>query len=295
MKIRVDEFLNYLNVERGLAANTLEAYRRDLTCYTVFLQQRGVADWPHTGRDHITDFMMARKEQGLAAVSIARNLAAIKVFYRFLVDQRYLAQNPTSTIDSPKLWQRLPDTLSVADVERLIAQAKPKDWRGIRDVACLELLYATGMRVSELTTLRVADVHLDVGFVRCYGKGSKERIVPLGRKAQAAVQRYLQSVRPQLARRKNDDHLMLSQQGRGLSRQMIWVLLKRYAREAHLPQRITPHSLRHSFATHLLEAGADLRIVQELLGHADISTTQRYTHVDKGRLKAIHQRYHPRP
>ena len=295
MNNQIEELLNYLNVERGLAANTLAAYRRDLGQYLAFLQQRGVGGWPQTGRDHITAFMMARKQHGLSPVSIARNLAAIKVFYRFLVDQRYLTQDPTSTIESPKLWRRLPDTLSVDDVERLIAQAKPKDWRGMRDVACLELLYATGMRVSELTTLRVADVHLDVGFVRCFGKGSKERVVPLGRKAQAAVQRYLQSVRPQLARRKHDDHLMLSQQGRGLSRQMIWLLLKRYARAAQLQQRITPHSLRHSFATHLLEAGADLRIVQELLGHADISTTQRYTHVDKSRLKAIHQRFHPRP
>ena len=295
MNAPIEEFITYLNVERGLSPNTLDAYRRDLAGYLAFVQKRGITDWSQTSRDHITAFMMYRKERGLSPVSIARGLAALKVYYRFLVAQRYVTQDPTSTIESPKLWRRLPDTLSVADVERLIAQAKPKDWRGIRDAASLELLYATGMRVSELAKLRVTDVHLDVGFVRCYGKGSKERIVPLGRKAQAAVRRYLQSARPQLARRKGDDRLLLSQQGRGLSRQMIWLLLKRYARDAHLRQRITPHSLRHSFATHLLEAGADLRVVQELLGHADISTTQRYTHIDKGRLKAIHQRYHPRP
>ena len=295
MKEQVEEFLNYLNVERGLSPNTLDAYRRDLAQFLAYLDRRRVVAWTGSTRDHVTNFMMDCKQRGLSPVSIARKLAAIRMCYRYLVAQRYLPQDPTSTIESPRLWRRLPDTLSVADVERLIAQARPKDWRGIRDAACLEALYATGMRVSELATLRLSDLHLDAGFVRCFGKGSKERIVPLGRKAQQALQRYLTSVRPQLARKRNDAHVILSQQGRGMTRQMLWVLLKRYAREAQLRQHITPHSLRHSFATHLLERGADLRVVQELLGHADIATTQRYTHVDKSRLKAIHQRYHPRP
>ena len=295
MREQIEEFLNYLSVERGLSPNTLGAYRCDLTQFLVWLQRRRITSWTTSTREHVTTFMMDGKQRGLSAVSIARKLAAIRVCYRYLVAQRYLPQDPTSTIESPKLWRRLPDTLSVADVERLLAQATPKDWRGIRDAACLELLYATGMRVSELARLRLSDLHLDAGFVRCFGKGSKERIVPLGRKAQAALQRYLASVRPTLARKHGDDHVILSQQGHGLTRQMLWVLLKRYAREAHLRQRITPHSLRHSFATHLLERGADLRIVQELLGHANISTTQRYTHVDRSRLKAVHERYHPRP
>lgn len=295
MKAQVEEFLNYLNVERGLAPNTLDAYRRDLARYLEFLQKRGIGDWPQTTREHVTHFMMDRKHNGISPVSIARHLAAIKMCYRYLVAQRYLTQDPTSTIDSPKLWRRLPDVLSIADVERLLAQPKPQDRGGIRDAASLEILYATGMRVSELARLRMSDLHLDAGFVRCFGKGSKERVVPLGRKATSALQRYLQSVRPPLAKRRGDDHVILSQQGRGLSRQMLWLLMKRYARQARLQQRITPHSLRHSFATHLLEGGADLRVVQELLGHADISTTQRYTHVDKGRLKQIHQRFHPRP
>jgi integrase/recombinase XerD len=292
----VDIFVNYLSVERGLSHNTIISYRRDLETFLDYLKtKQHINSLEETKKDHITNFMLQLKTLGLNANSIARKLAAIKTFYRFLVREKILRQDPTSLLDSPKLWRKIPSTLSVEEIEALLAQP---DWRkrgGLRDKAILEVLYATGMRVSELTQLKVEDVNLDVGFVRCLGKGNKERIVPLGKNAIVSLKRYLEKERPDFLKRLLSSDLFLSRLHKRISRQSIWKMVKRYARQARIRQEIRPHILRHSFATHLLERGADLRSVQEMLGHSDISTTQVYTHISKDRLKIIHRKFHPRP
>ncbi|MBI4355272.1 MAG: site-specific tyrosine recombinase XerD [Candidatus Omnitrophica bacterium] len=297
MKALIEEFLNFLSVERGLSANTLEAYRRDLLLFAGFLAAGKTDALARVTRNDILNYVMTEKGRGRASGTLARRLVAIKVFFRYLVAQRHLAHDPTETIESPSLWRRLPEALSVDETERLLQQpARIKtDWQRLRDQACLELLYATGMRASEITKLQVADLNLEVGYVRCLGKGGKERIVPVGRRASAAVERYLSHARPRLLKAAASAHLFLNHRGKALTRVSLWRMIKSYARSAKIQKRVMPHTLRHSFATHLLERGADLRSVQEMLGHADISTTQRYTHIDKGRLKAIHQKYHPRP
>ncbi len=287
------EFLTHLTLERGLAKNTAVAYRQDLLQFQRYLTARRQA-LPEVRRDDVTQFLLVQRRRNLSATSVARQLAAMRMLYRYAIAQRYLRDDPTSVITTPKLWQRLPAALSVEEVTRLLAAAHTSNWQGIRDTAWLELLYATGIRVSELITLKIGDVNFEVGFVRCLGKGGKERIVPLGRSAITAVQRYLRVVRPRLRKSAQEQTLFLSTRGRSLTRQAIFLLLRRYARLAKLPKPPSPHVLRHSFATHLLERGADLRALQEMLGHADISTTQRYTHVDKSRLKRIHDTYHPR-
>jgi integrase/recombinase XerD len=258
--------------------------------------------------------MLYQKDRGLSVNSVARRLAAIKMFYRFLVRERILKIDPTSLIDSPKLWKKIPETLSLNEVDSLISQPNIRERQGIRDKAILEALYATGMRVSEAVNLKVDNVNLDIGFLRCIGKGSKERVIPLGRKAIGSLRRYLLQSRPQLLgavensktinregrvsqgpNRKDSGFLFLNRFGKKISRQSLWKIIKRYAREARIKKTIMPHILRHSFATHLLERGADLRSVQEMLGHANISTTQIYTHINKERLKSIHKMFHPRP
>lgn len=240
--------------------------------------------------------MFTLKDSGLSASSIARNLAAIKVFYRFLVRERILKADPSGLLESPKLWKKIPDVLSIEEVEDLLRACDLHQTQGVRDRAILELMYATGLRVSEAVNLKVQDVNFDAGFLRCIGKGSKERIVPLGREAVISVKRYLEKARPKLAKNAGDDPILfLSRLGKRISRQSFWKLIKYYARRARLKKELKPHTLRHSFATHLLSRGADLRSVQEMLGHADISTTQIYTHIDKNRLKLIHKTYHPRP
>lgn len=291
----VEAFLSYLHLERGLSANTIAAYRRDATAFVHHLTSRGQTDLAQVQRSDVIGYLMHLKAQGLKATSLQRKLVAIKVWFRYLAGERVIPQDPTSVLETPRTWKTLPDVLTVAEVERLLGQPRGRRIQDIRDRAILELLYATGMRVSELAMLTLKDAHLDLGFVRCLGKGSKERIVPLGRIASRAVQAYLERSRPALDRGREAAALFLNRRGTRLSRQTIWHLIRRYARDARLAKRITPHTLRHSFATHLLERGADLRVVQELLGHANIATTQVYTHVDPGRLKKIHQQYHPRP
>jgi len=239
--------------------------------------------------------LLKLKTQGLNANSIARKLAAIKTFYRFLVREKILKDDPTSLLESPKLWRRIPATLSVKEIEALIVQPDQRKKGGVRDRAILEALYATGMRVSELTQLNLEHLNLDVGFVRCLGKGNKERIVPLGKNAIICLKRYIANARPYFLKRRSSNILFLNRLNRRLSRQSIWKMIKRYARQARIKKEIRPHILRHSFATHLLEGGADLRSVQEMLGHSDISTTQVYTHINKDRLKMIHRKFHPRP
>ncbi len=296
MREFIDIFLNYLWVERGLSQNTISSYRRDLKFFVDYLEeQRRINSLEDVDKNHISDFMLRLKENGLSANSIVRKLAAIKTFYRFLVREKIIKQDPTSLIDSPRLWRKIPSTLSVQEVESLIAQPDLRKRGGFRDRAILEVLYATGLRVSELTRLKLEDVNLEVGFVRCIGKGNKERIVPLGKKAIVSLKRYLERERPIYLKRRSGNELFLSRLNKRLSRQSIWKMMKRYARQAKIKKEIRPHILRHSFATHLLERGADLRSVQEMLGHSDISTTQIYTHINKDRLKIIHSRFHPRP
>jgi integrase/recombinase XerD len=217
------------------------------------------------------------------------------MFHRFLARERILKSDPSILIDSPKLWKRIPETLSLNEVDALLAQPDARDKQGIRDRAILETLYATGMRVSEAVNLKAQNVNLEIGFLRCIGKGNKERVIPIGKKAITSIKKYLESTRPSLLKNKESEFLFLSRLGKSISRQSLWKLIKRYAKEARIKKSIKPHILRHSFATHLLERGADLRSVQEMLGHSNISTTQIYTHVNKERLKMVHKTYHPRP
>jgi integrase/recombinase XerD len=239
--------------------------------------------------------MLFQKDKGMAANSIARRLAAIRMFHRFLARERILKSDPSNLIDSPKLWKKIPDTLSINEVEALIAQPNIRDKQGARDKAILETLYATGMRVSEAVNLRLDNVNLDIGFLRCIGKGNKERVIPIGTKAITSIKRYLEFSRPHLLKKRESEFLFLSRFGKKISRQSFWKIIKRYASQARIKKNIRPHTLRHSFATHLLERGADLRSVQEMLGHSNISTTQIYTHINKDRLKTIHRMFHPRP
>jgi len=294
MEKYIEEFINYLAVERGLADNTLLAYRRDLKKYSACLAKKGVKDAKQVKRDYITDFMYDQKRKGLAANSICRGLAAIKMFHRFLVRERLAAEDPTSLVDTPKIWKRVPDVLATSEIELMINAVKGNGWQDVRDKAILELFYASGMRVSELLNLRMDNVNLELGYVRCMGKGSKERIIPIGKRACEAVQKYCETARKKLVKDNTVLFLFLSRLGKKISRQSIWKIIKSSAKKAKIKREIKPHTLRHSFATHLLEHGADLRSVQEMLGHSDISTTQIYTHVDRERLKTIHKQFHPR-
>jgi len=294
MKEFIEDFLNYISVERGLAHNTILAYRRDLTKYTKYLTKTGIDQIDVVKRQQITEYMHKQKDSGLMAVSITRSLAAIKMFHRFLVRERLAKEDPTDLLETPKLWKRIPEVLSSFEMEALIKASQGRKGQQIRDYAILELLYASGMRVSELVELKLENVNMDVGYVRCIGKGRKERIVPIGRKAQVAVKQYIENARPQLNKSNFSNVLFLSRLGKKISRQSIWKIIKYYAKKAKITKTIKPHTIRHSFATHLLEHGADLRSVQEMLGHADISTTQIYTHVDRERLKSIHKQFHPR-
>ncbi|MFA4983846.1 MAG: site-specific tyrosine recombinase XerD [Candidatus Omnitrophota bacterium] len=295
MRELIETFLNYLSVERGLSRNTIISYQEDLNYYMDYLESAGINSLSRTTRDDISNFMFLQKDKGLSANSVARRLAAIKSFYRFLVKERILKSDPSSLIDSPKLWKKIPDALSVNEITRLLDQPNIRELQGIRDRAVLEALYATGMRVSEAANLKKDNLNLQVGFLRCIGKGNKERVIPLGKKAIQSLQRYLAIGRPKLLKGRESEYLFLSRLGKRISRQSLWKIIRRYARQAGIKKPIRPHILRHSFATHLLERGADLRSVQEMLGHSNISTTQIYTHINKDRLKTIHRMFHPRP
>lgn len=295
MKELIDTFLNYLSVERGLSINTIISYREDLNAYLDFMEGRQINALSRIVRNDITNFMLDQKDRGISVNSVARRLAAIRMFHRFLAREKILKSDPTNLIDSPKLWKKIPDTLTLNEIESLIAQPNIRDKQGVRDRAILETLYATGMRVSEAVNLKVDNVNLDIGFLRCIGKGNKERVIPLGKKAIASVKRYLEVSRPRLLKNKGSEYLFVSRFGKKISRQSFWKLIKKYALQARIKKPIRPHILRHSFATHLLERGADLRSVQEMLGHSNIATTQIYTHINRERLKSIHKQFHPRP
>lgn len=299
MKQQLLFFMQYLSVERGLATNTLEAYERDLTSFIVFLEQKSICDLQQVNRYHLSDYLLHLKKEGKKATTISRAVAAIRSFFQFLERERLIEHNPSQHLLTPKLEMKLPRTMQVDDVDRLLNAPDLNSILGIRDRAMLELLYATGMRVSELLSLNLEDLHLEMGFVRCIGKGSKERIIPLGRMASVALHRYLDEARTHLLKANatsisDEQPLFINNRGKRLTRQGFWKIIKKYATEAGIVAEITPHTLRHSFATHLLDNGADLRSVQELLGHADISTTQIYTHVSNTKMKQVYDRTHPR-
>ncbi len=290
----VNEFIQYLAVERGLAQNTLESYGRDLRQYQTYLQNGHMDFIKDSNRSTILAYLNNLQIKGRAVSTISRNLAAIKSFYQYLVRERYLEKDPAAHLESPKLEKKLPKILTISEVEELLKQPNTFLPTGLRDKAMLELLYATGIRVSELISLNISDINLDMGYIKCYGKGAKERIVPLGSIAARCVQDYIGKGRPKLVRTYEEAALFVNHHGNRLTRQGFWKIIKKYAQEASINKEITPHTLRHSFATHLLENGADLRSVQEMLGHADISTTQIYTHVTKNRLKEVYDKAHPR-
>jgi len=289
----LDGFVEYAAGECHLAENTVAAYRRDLRRFVGWLEGR---DPTKLSIRDLADFTGWLNEKGLAPASVARHIVSLRVFFRYLQLEGVLKDNLAELLGSQKLWQRVPQVLSPEQVDRLFAGPNRYDacWR--RDRAMLELLYATGCRASEISGLTMPDMRLADGFCRCRGKGSKERLVPLGRRAANAVREYLEHERPQFAARTKTpvDWVLLSHRGRRLRRERIWELLKRYARRAGAPEEVSPHTLRHSFATHMLAGGADLRQVQEMLGHASIATTQIYTHVDHSRLKRVHRKFHPR-
>jgi len=293
MEVAISRFLRHLQVERGLSANTLKAYSLDLHKFGAFCASRKHS-LNAVDRDAILDFLSGLYQRKLSSRSVARHLAALRVFFRFTVTDGLLAEEPTLNLESPRMWKSLPICLSLNQVEKLLTMPNTKTSLGARDAAMLEVLYSTGLRVSELVGLRIAEMDLNMGCVRCIGKGNKERLVPLGRAAVTALRHYLGEPRTHLLRGRSSPLVFLNHRGSRLSRVGFWKVLKFYGRRAGLPAKLSPHKLRHSFATHLLERGADLRSVQAMLGHADISTTQIYTHVTQERLRQIYRAHHPR-
>ncbi|MGG3564958.1 site-specific tyrosine recombinase XerD [Neobacillus rhizosphaerae] len=296
MEDQLKDFMHFLIVEKGLAKNTIVSYERDLKSYLHYLKNvESVLTLNDVQRIHIVHFLGFLKEQGKSSKTLARHIASVRAFHQFLLRDKATDQDPSILIETPRLEKSLPKVLSLQEVEVLLETPKQKDHYGIRDKAMLELLYATGIRVSELINLDIENVHLTMGFIRCIGKGNKERIIPIGRTASDAIKLYLDTGRPQFVSKKyREQALFLNHQGKRLTRQGFWKILKKLTKEAGIEKELTPHTLRHSFATHLLENGADLRAVQEMLGHADISTTQIYTHVTKTRLKDVYSKFHPR-
>lgn len=290
----LESYLEFLTVERGLSENTIVSYKRDLKSYIGFLKLQKINDINYTNRTIIVSYLLLMQKKGKASSSISRACAAIKSFYHFLINEHLIEKDPTINLDTPKLEHRLPRVLTVEEVDELLNQPDILTPAGLRDKAMLELLYATGIRVSELIIIKVEDINLEMGFLRCFGKGSKERIVPVGSVALGYVSKYLDESRPNLLKGQDNHILFINHLGKGLTRQGFWKIIKKYAQKASIDKPITPHILRHSFATHLLENGADLRSVQEMLGHADISTTQIYTHITKNRIKEVYDRTHPR-
>lgn len=293
MDILLDQFINYLRVERGLANNTVESYSRDLIRFYQFLIVKDLSPIKVT-HDQITQYVNKLSAK-LSVRSVARNISAIKAFFRFLVSDGKIKSSPARLLVTPRTSCNLPVVLSREEVDRLLAQPDGTSPRGLRDRAMLESLYATGLRVSELISLKISNVNLEAGYVRTLGKGSKERVVPIGDEARKAIINYLSGGRSQLTKGGPSAYLFLNSSGRPMSRQGFWKIIKRYGIKAGIKKKISPHGIRHSFATHLLGAGADLRSVQVMLGHADISTTQIYTHVTREKLKEVHEKCHPRP
>ena len=290
----IDLFLNYIAVEKGLSINTLDSYSRDLNKYSIFLSGKGIKDINKTSDLTVISFISMLKKEGLSNRSIARNLTSIKMFYNFLTGDHHIKNNPTLNIETLKRETKLPQVLSIEEVDLLLQAPDKNTPLGLRDSAFLELLYATGLRVSEIVSLSLNDINLEAGYLIAYGKGSKERIIPIGEVSQNVIVEYLKKARPILLKNKQSPYLFTTRSGKSITRQGFWKIIKKYSLAAGIKKNIMPHTLRHSFASHLLERGADLRSVQIMLGHVDISTTQIYTHVTSERLKRIHNQYHPR-
>jgi integrase/recombinase XerD len=290
----IDEYMNFLAVEKGASRNTIEAYSRDLIRYAGFLKSRGIHTIGGVNPDDVVSYLGQIQKDGLNSNSVNRGLAAIRGFYKYLIRERRLDQNPVANIELAKVWMRLPDTLNQEEMNRLLKQPGNKTPRGVRDTAMLELMYATGTRVSELVSLTMNSINWQVGYLVAMGKGEKERVIPVGQSAYDCLYEYIHEARPRFVKKQSTDILFLSRLGGGFTRQGFWKMVKKYAMKAGLEKKVHPHTFRHSFASHLLEGGADLRSVQIMLGHADISTTQIYTHIARDRLKLIHKKYHPR-
>ena len=293
METFIADFVDYLRVECGASANTIQAYRGDLASFSAHLARHGVRTPNRIQQSHLLSWLAALKDDDLAVTTIARRLVAAKMLCRFLVNEGYVVSDPTASLASPALWQRIPNVMSPAEIEKMLS-VKCESPIAVRNRAILELLYATGARASEVAGLALADVNLDARYVRCFGKGSKERMVPIGGTTSDVLKDYIAGARKTLARRRAAPNLFLSYHGRPMRREDVWRAVKELAAQAGIAKRIYPHLLRHSFATHLLEGGADLLAVQRMLGHADVSTTQVYTHVDRNRLVAVHKQFHPR-
>ncbi|NLV20580.1 MAG: site-specific tyrosine recombinase XerD [Syntrophomonadaceae bacterium] len=296
MESYVAAFLEYLGLEKGLAANTQAAYRRDLNKFLTYLGKTNSAilSWEEVSKRDIISFLAWQMDEGAAYSTVARSLSSIKSFYKFMVMEDHLAINPTTDLETPKINRKLPRVLSIEEVDKLIEQCNVMRPLGLRDRAMLELMYGTGLRVSELLSLQIDDINFTAGFLRCLGKGRKERIVPVNNSSITWVQRYLTRSRRELVRSQHERTLFLNAHGRPMTRQGFFKILSGYAEKSGIQKEITPHTLRHSFATHLLENGADLRAVQEMLGHADISTTQIYTHITRSHLREVYHQCHPR-
>lgn len=292
----IEDYIHFIRVERQLSANTLASYRRDLESYAQHLQEvQQLKDYNEVRRDHILLHLENLRGEGKTARTVARHISSIRSFHQFLLREKVTTTDPTVHLEMPQLEQKLPKVLSIEEVEALIEAPDCSKPQGVRDVAMLELLYASGMRISELIELNIEDIHLTMGFVRVFGKGRKERIIPLGKGALNALSKYLERARYELqGKYPKTDALFISHRGKRLTRQGCWKIIKGHAEKARINKELTPHVLRHSFATHLIENGADLRAVQEMLGHADIATTQIYTHVSKSRLSEVYKQFHPR-
>ena len=293
MEAQIRSFLNYLRVEKGLSDNTMYAYQRDMTKFAEFAAKQSVV-LAQVERAHVVDFLRSLYLKKLDSRSVARHLVTIRHFFRFCFAEGLIQEDPAANVQSPKFRQSLPEFLSLAEVDRLLAQPDANSTIGLRDKAMIELLYSTGLRVSELCGLKTQDLQMDLGCLRCIGKGNKERLVPVGKRALQGVQEYVTKSRPQILGKQTSSFLFPSRTGRAINRIVFWKILGTYGRKAGLRKALTPHMLRHSFATHLLDRGADLRSVQMMLGHADIATTQIYTHVVEERLKQVYKAHHPR-
>jgi len=290
----IDQYIQHLTIEKGLSANTIESYQRDLCRFIDFLEYNGIKDISESDTTVLLKYIIEMRKEGLSARSRARHIVTFRGFFRFLLKEKILASDPTEIIDLPKTGLHLPDFLSVEDMRLLLKMPDTRNPKGVRDAAMLELLYAAGLRVSELINIQLGTLYLEAGFVRVLGKGSKERVVPIGAFARESLETYIHTARPLLLKNIQSKYLFVARAGKPMTRQGFWKLLKKYAKEAGIEKKITPHSIRHSFASHLLEGGADLRSVQIMLGHADISTTQIYTHVAHEHLVKMHRKYHPR-
>jgi integrase/recombinase XerD len=290
----VEVFENFLLLEKGSSPRTREAYRRDISRLVEFATIKGAVGPTALNSRLLRDFIYHLKDLGLAPASIRRNISAIRTYFKFLLNEGVVVKDPSDRLETPKRWRALPEVLTIAEIEKLLASPSLDEPMAFRDRAMLELAYGAGLRVSEWISLPVRDVSLEEGLLRVFGKGSKERLVPIGRRAIAAVAIYLRELRPKLEKGGGKGVLFLNARGAPLSRMGAWNILRHHVTQAGLTKHVSPHTLRHSFATHLLEGGADLRAVQEMLGHADISTTQIYTHVDREYLRTVHRQFHPR-